>query len=74
MAFGQVGGIGTMLGIVCACLPLMQPIFESFSGHQSKNFGRSYDMMRGDDVIPQDNRDINNYAHPLEAIGISTVV
>lgn len=64
----------TMLGIVCACLPLMQPTFVSFSRHQPKNFGSSYDMMRGDDSIPQDTRDFNNYAYPLETIGINTVV
>lgn len=63
------------LGITCACVPVMRPIFgKFFSLHHSKNSGRSYNMMRGHGPVPRGNRDSNDHTYPLTSIGTSTVV
>ena len=63
------------LGIICACVPLMRPIFgKFFSLQHSKISGRSYNMMCGGEQTPRATRDSNDHAYPLKAIGCNTVV
>lgn len=63
------------LGIICACVPVMGPIFGKFFARQnSKISSRSYNNVPGAGQIRRNNRDSNDHTYPLTAIGITTVV
>ena len=63
------------LGIICACVPVMGPIFGKFFARQStKISGRSHTNVPGAGQIRRNDRDSNDHTYPLTAIGTSTFV
>ena len=63
------------LGIICACVPLMGPIFGRFFSHQSSKISsRSYHNVSGAGPMRRNNINSNDHTYPLTAIGTSTFV
>ena len=64
-----------MIGIICACVPVMRPIFgKFFTHHHAKKATSSYHKMPSDEHASQGIINSDGNAYPLSIVGNSTVV